>query len=127
MNRRILILASFGLLAGCATPVAPPPLLPPPPPAPLGELEPIYGASAGRDAVILQVASNGCTVKADFAFYVERKGEAVTLAFARKRLDRCRSFAMGKAQLAFTWAELGLAPRTPVFVLNPLTAWTGPS
>ena len=71
-------------------------------------------------------SSNGCTAKADFAFYVERRGEAVTLAFGRKRVDTCKSFAMGKTDLSFTWAELGLAPRTPVFLLNPLTAWTGP-
>jgi len=72
------------------------------------------------------VASNGCTAKADFAFYVERRAEAVTLAFGRKRIDTCKSFAMGKAELTFTWAELGVPPRTPVFLLNPLVAWTGP-
>jgi hypothetical protein len=57
---------------------------------------------------------------------MERRGEAVTLAFGRKHVDTCRSFAMGHIDLVFTWAELGLAPRTPVFLLNPLTAWTGP-
>jgi hypothetical protein len=89
-------------------------------------IEPLYAADAGRDAITIRVLSNGCTAKGDFAFFVERKGEAVTLAFGRKRLDTCRSFAMGHTDLTFTWAELGLAPRTPVFLLNPLTAWTGP-
>ena len=50
----------------------------------------------------------------------------ISLSFARRRLDTCRSFAMGRTELSFTWAELGLDPRTPVFLLNPLIAWTGP-
>jgi len=125
-------------LAGCAT--APPPVAlpapsaaspsPPPPVASaatvLPELEPLYRADAGREALTISVASNGCTAKVDFAFYVEKRGPAVSVAFARKRLDRCRSFAMGKTELSFTWAELGLEPRTPVALLNPLVGWTGP-
>ena len=92
----------------------------------LGELEPLYAVDAGRDAIIIRVSTNGCTTKADFTFFVERRGDGVTLAFGRKRIDTCRSFAMGHTYLTFTWAELGLAPRTPVFLLNPLVAWTGP-
>jgi hypothetical protein len=121
MNRRLFVLASLAL-GGCAT-LAPPSVAPR---GPLAELEPLYSAVAGRDALIIRVPSNGCTAKADFAFYVERRGEAVTLAFGRRRIDPCKSFAMGQAELSFTWEELGLAPRTPVFLLNPLTAWTGP-
>ncbi|RAK58532.1 hypothetical protein DJ021_01320 [Phenylobacterium hankyongense] len=124
MNRRMLMFAGLALLAGCAG-AGPPPTVTPAATA-LGELEPLYSAVAGREALTVRVASNGCTAKADFAFYVERKGQAVTLALGRKRLDRCRSFAMGQTELSFTWAELGLAPRTPVFLLNPLVAWTGP-
>jgi len=122
MNRRLFVLAAVAL-AGCAS-------LPPPkivaPGSGLGELEALYAARAGRDALTIRVASNGCTKKADFAFYVERNGQAVTLAFGRKRLDTCRSFAMGHEDLTFSWAELGLAGRSPVFLLNPLVAWTGP-
>ena len=121
MNRRLFVLASFAL-AGCATL----PAQRPKPSPPYAELEPVYAAKAGRDGLTLRVSSNGCTGKPDFAFYVERKGEAVQLAFARKRLDPCRSFAQGSTELSFSWVELGLAPRTPVFLLNPLLAWTGP-
>lgn len=123
MNRRLFIFAALAL-CGCATPPPPPVLAPAA--SGLGELEPLYRADAGREALTISVASNGCTAKADFAFYMERQGEAVTLAFGRKRLDTCKSFAMGKTELTFTWAELGVAPRTPVFLLNPLLAWTGP-
>ena len=122
MDRRVFLLAAFAL-GGCAT-IAPPVVAPPP--RALGELEPLYSAQAGREALTIRVASNGCTAKADFAFYVERRGEATALAFGRRRVDACKSFALGQTELAFTWEELGLAPRAPVFLLNPVTAWTGP-
>jgi hypothetical protein len=123
MRRRVLIIAGLSLLAGCAT--VPRPIVAPAPSA-LGELEPLYSAQAGREAITIRVASNGCTRKADFAFFLERKGEAVTLAFGRRRVDVCRSFATGHTDLTFTYAELGVAPRTPVFILNPFMPWTGP-
>ena len=121
MNRRLFLLASLAL-GGCAT-MAPQPAGPP---QPLAELEPLYSAVAGRDALTIRVNSNGCTAKADFTFYLERRGGTASLAFARKRVDTCKSFAMGKTELEFSWAELGLDPHAPVFILNPLTAWTGP-
>jgi hypothetical protein len=123
MNRRLFLLAALAL-GGCATVAAPPAVAPAP--GPLAELEPLYAAQAGREALTIRVASNGCTAKADFAFYVERRGEAVTLAFGRRRVDACKSFAQGRTELVFTWDELGLAPRTPIFLLNPMAAWTGP-
>ena len=122
MNRRLFVLAALAL-TGCAT--AGPPRVAPAASA-MAELEPLYSADAGRDAITIRVSSNGCTAKVDFAFLVERKGDAVTVAFGRTRIDTCRSFAMGHTDLAFSWAELGVAPRTPIFLLNPLIAWTGP-
>lgn len=121
MNRRIFTLTALAL-AGCAG--TPQPIIAPG--QTLEELEPLYRAEAGREALTISVASNGCTAKADFVVHVEAKGQSATLAFARKRLDTCKSFAVGRTELSFTWAELGVAPRTPVFLLNPLLAWTGP-
>jgi len=122
LDRRLFLLAALAL-SGCAAggvrvaaPAGPD----------LAELEPLYRADAGREAITISVASNGCTAKADFAFYVERRGEALTLAFGRRRIDSCKSFAKGKTDLSFTWAELGVPPRAQVFLLNPVTAWTGP-
>ena len=92
MNRRLFLFAAFAL-CGCATTriVTSP--------SPLGELEPLYRADAGRDGLTIRVASNGCTAKDDFTFYVE---------------------------FSFGWTELGVPPRTPVFLLNPLVAGAGP-
>ena len=122
MDRRLFLLAALAL-SGCATGgmrvIAPPS-------SGFSELEPLYRADAGREALTISVASHGCTRKADFAVYVERKGEALALAFGRKRLDTCRSFAVGRTELAFTWAELGVPSRSQVFLLNPLVGWTGP-
>ena len=122
MNRRDFTLAAVAL-AGCAT--TEPPILVPAASG-FAELEPLYGAEARREALTISVGSNGCTVKADFVFYVERRGAVASLAFGRRRIDTCRSFAIGRTDLRFTWAELGVAPRTPVFLLNPLVGWTGP-
>ena len=124
MHRRLLLIAGLSLLAGCATPTAPPILAPAG--SALGELEGLYSASAGREALTIRVASSGCTKKEDFAFFVERRGDAVTLAFGRKRLDPCKSFAMGHTDLTFSYAELGIGPRTLLFLLNPFYPWTGP-
>jgi hypothetical protein len=123
MNRRLFLVAALAL-AGCAS--LPSTRIVAPAGSALSELEPLYAAHAGHGALTIRVSSNGCTTKADFAFYVERKGDAVTLAFGRKRIDDCKSFAAGHTDLTFTWAELGVAPRAPVFLLNPLVAWTGP-
>lgn len=115
MNRRLFVLAALAL-GGCASLRGPPAAAP----GPLAELEPLYAAQAGEDALVITVASHGCTAKADLTFYVERRAGAVTLAFARKHVETCRAPRPGAAELAFTWVELGLDPRTPVFLLNPL-------
>lgn len=123
MDRRLVLAGSLLLLAGCAA--GPRPAVAPAA-TPLEELEPLYSAVAGREALVIRVASNGCTAKEDFTFFVERKGAAATLAFGRRRLDRCRSFAIGQAELSFPYGELGVQRGAPLFLLNPLLAWTGP-
>ena len=49
----------------------------------------------------------------------------MTLAFGRKRLDECRSLVAGHVSLTFSYEELGLMTRDPVFLLNPMIAWPG--
>jgi len=89
-----------------------------PEPAP-AELEPIHKVLADRHGLTVRVTTHGCTTKADFAHFTEPKGQATSLAFARRRLDRCRG-AEGQVDLVFSYEELGLAPDQPVMVLNPL-------
>lgn len=113
MDRRVFLLAAMAL-GGCAT-MAPPAAAP----AALGELEPLYAIETRRDGLAIRVASDGCTARPDFAFYVDRRAGAVSLGFARKHVDVCKT-APGQTEVLFTWAELGLAPRTPVFLLNPM-------
>jgi len=119
MNRRSLLLGlgAFGL-SGCATRPAPVPVAFSPGAGP-AELEAIYAVTATRDSLTIRVESNGCTTKADFAFFVERREGATTVAFGRKRVDICAAAGGGYADLSFSFGELGLAPDTPVFVLNP--------
>jgi hypothetical protein len=113
MDRRGLVLA-FLALGGCATVGAPAE-----PRGPLAELEPLLAARAGPDGLTIGLASGGCTARPDLAFYVERRAGAVSVAFARKQVDICKA-APGEAQIVFSWGELGLEPRTPVFILNPI-------
>ncbi|WP_293369652.1 hypothetical protein [Phenylobacterium sp.] len=115
MNRRCFVLAALAL-GGCAT--IPPPAVAP---GPLGELEPLYAVETGREGLTIRVASGGCTARPDFTFYVDRRAGAVSLAFARKHVDVCKT-GPGQAEVAFTWAELGLAQRTSVFLLNPVAS-----
>lgn len=124
MDRRFLLLAGLALLGGCAS-AAPPALAPAA--TSFAELEPIHAARAGREALTITVASNGCTAKEHFAFFVERQGQAVRLAFGRKQLDRCQSLAAGRVDLSFSYEELGVEGASPLFLLNPLTAWAGPA
>lgn len=122
MNRRGLLLGFGALtLAGCAATGRPSAVRADP-----SELEPLYAVNAGREGLIVRAASNGCTRREDFAVYVDRTRDLPTLLFGRKRLDTCKSFAAGHADLVFTWGELGLEPAAPFSLLNPLAAFPGP-
>lgn len=122
MNRRLLLVSALALSA-CAT--APPPVVSRSP-ATYSELEPIYRVDASRDALLIVVASNGCTAKTDFNVSLERTGGALSLAFGRKRVDPCKSLAQGRVEIRFSWLELGVPAGTQVFLLNPMVPWTGP-
>jgi hypothetical protein len=113
MDRRALLLAMAA--AALAAPAFAQDV---PEPAP-AELEPVHKVIADRHGLTIRVTTHGCTTKADFAHFTEPKGQAITIAFARRRLDRCRS---GESQLdiLFSYEELGLTPGQPVMVLNPL-------
>ena len=111
MNRRALLLAlTASVLAA--------PVLAQDEPAP-AELEPVHKIIADKRGLTIRVTTRGCTKKADFAHFTEPRGQTVTIAFARKRLDRCGQRA-GQLDILFSYAELGLTKDQPVMVLNPL-------
>lgn len=120
MNRRLFVCAAVAL-CGCASvpPPPPPPRLVTPADAALGELEPLHLAWSDARGLTIRVASNACTAKADWTFYVERRGKDARLAFGRKAVDACKG-GPGQVDLTFTWAELGLAHGAEVILLNPL-------
>ena len=120
MHRRALLAGGFLLAAGgwAGSGRAEPE------PADLAALEPLYAVSAAPSGLTIRVASNGCTAKADFAFYVQRKPGGVSVAFGRKRVDICKPAKVwrGWVDLAFSDAELGLGAGEAVSVLNPIVA-----
>ena len=127
MNRRGFLSCAGALaLAGCASQPLSPRATPTDASIEPAGLEALYSITPSREGVVIRTASNGCTRKEDFVFYVERKGLTPTVAFARRRLDVCRSFAAAHADLAFAWSELGLPPNGEFVLLNPLTVQPNP-
>ena len=108
----------FLLALGAALAVGPAMAQTPPEPPPQ-ELEPIHGVIAGPRGLVVRVTSHGCTTKADFAHFTEPRGQAVTVAFGRRRLDRCGAGAR-ELELVFSYEELGLTRGQAVVVLNPI-------
>jgi hypothetical protein len=117
MHRRALLGGLAAICCGAAVPRAE---TPSPPTADLALLEPLYAVNASRAGLTLRVASRGCTTKADFSFYVDRRSTVPTIVFGRKRVDACKADRVGGVDLAFSYAELGLSPEEPVVVLNPV-------
>jgi hypothetical protein len=85
-------------------------------------IEPVYGVSAGRAGVTVRMASNGCTHKGDLTIALS-KGQRPLLLIARKHPDTCRT--PGRAEIVFTWEELGLKPGQAFSFANPLVAEPG--
>lgn len=82
------------------------------------ELEPV-GVTAGREGLMVRVASKGCAAKADFVFRVDRARGRAVVAFARRRLELCPLGEAGTTDLLFSYAELGLRRGERVVVANP--------
>jgi len=82
------------------------------------ELEAV-GVTTARDGLTVRLASKGCTFKADIVFRVDRSGGKTVLAFARRRLETCRSGEASAVDLVFSYEELGLRRGERFSVANP--------
>ena len=51
---------------------------------------------------------------------MEHHGDAVTVAFGRRRVDVCKTPDAGPVDLLFTYAELGVDLKTTLFLMNPI-------
>lgn len=85
-------------------------------------IEPVYGVSANGAGVTVRMASGGCTHKSDLTVALS-KGPRPMLLIARKHPDACRT--PGRADIVFTWEELGLKPGQAFSFANPLTMEPG--
>jgi hypothetical protein len=83
-------------------------------------LEPLLSASAGPDALIIRVASKGCTAKANVVFRIDRKDGRAVIAFARRRVETCGG-PVGAAEVVFTYDELGVSRHERLVIANPVT------
>ncbi|PVM90188.1 hypothetical protein [Caulobacter endophyticus] len=117
-NRRLLLAGL--LLSGCATVPSRPPRLLPGDPELYGELEPLLGARAETDGLVIRLKSQGCLRKEDLRFFVEGRDAIPDVAFARRRLETCKGGGAREAEVKFGWSELGIAGATAVRLLNPL-------
>jgi hypothetical protein len=114
MTRRHALLAALLLVSACATRA-----VYSSPDVGMVELEPLLSAEVRADSLVIRVTSTGCTAKEDFAFFVERQGNRVAVAFGRKKMDHCKA-APRPMEIAFSYGELGLKPGQAVAIVNPL-------
>ena len=115
MTRRHALLAALLLVSACATKA-----VYSSPDAGMVELEPLISAEVRADSLVIRVTSTGCTAKEDFAFFVERQGNRVAVAFGRRKMDHCKA-APRPMEIAFSYGELGLKPGQAVAIVNPLS------
>ena len=90
------------------------------------DIEPVYGVSVGKQGVTVRLASNGCTKKSDLTVAVGKNSTRPLVLIARKHPDTCRSFAADRAEVAWSFEELGLEPGQAFSLANPLVADPSP-
>jgi hypothetical protein len=116
MTRRHALLVALFLVSACAAKV-----VYSSPDAGMVELEPLLAAEVRSDALVIRVVSHGCTSKDNFAFFVEKAGRRVAVAFGRKKTDECKA-APQPMEIAFTYEELGLKRGEAIAIVNPLAS-----
>jgi hypothetical protein len=85
-------------------------------------IEPVYGVIAGPTGITVRMPSNGCTKKSDLTAAISNNPPRPMILIARKHPDTCQSFAAGRVEITYAYAELGLKPGQPFSFANPLVA-----
>jgi hypothetical protein len=84
------------------------------------DLEPIFGATIDKDALVVRVSSNGCTRLDDFAVETTRRDGAATFTFTRKRPDLCRALVAEGVDMRFYLDAYGVDRGSRIRVRNPM-------
>ncbi len=84
------------------------------------DLEPIFGATIDKDALVVRVSSNGCTRLDDFAVETTRRDGVATFTFTRKRPDLCRALIAEGVDMRFYLDAYGVDRGSKIRVRNPL-------
>ncbi len=91
------------------------------------DIEPIYGVVVGKAGVTVRLASNGCTKKSDLTVAVSKSSARPLVLIARKHPDTCKSFAAGRAEVVYSFAELGIELGQAFSLANPLVSDPSPA
>jgi hypothetical protein len=84
------------------------------------DLEPIFGATIDKDALVVRVSSNGCTRLDDFAVETTRRDGTATFTFTRKRPDLCRALVAEGVDMRFYLDAYGVDRGSKIRVRNPM-------
>jgi hypothetical protein len=84
------------------------------------DLEPIFGATIDKDALVVRVSSNGCTRLDDFAVETTRRDGTATFTFTRKRPDLCRALVAEGVDMRFYLDAYGVDRGSRIRVRNPM-------
>lgn len=88
---------------------------------PASRLETILDARIVEgDILVIRVASNGCTQKADFDVTVRRRGGEHEVTIERTREDYCRALLPEGVEIPWGFEELGVRRGQQVRVVNPV-------
>lgn len=83
--------------------------------------EPIFSAEVSKDALIVRVASNGCTKAESFDVDVDKRAsEHYVVQVDRKKPDLCKAYLPDGVSLTFTFEELEIPAGALVRLANPL-------
>lgn len=83
--------------------------------------EAVYAVEIAKDALLVRVASNGCTKNDSFDVDVDGHGaNFFVVRLERKKADPCKAYLPDGVSLAFAFQDLGIPEGGLVRLANPL-------